>query len=155
MNDRVAELIATLKLEPHPEGGYYRQVFKSDRRVQPDDDRESRSALTAIYFLLAEGQKSARHRVRSDEIWIHLEGAPLTLHIESKTRVLDATSRIALVPAGAWQSANLVGEYALVSCVVAPGFEFEDFELAVDPSDSEGPGDNLASPGQITRLRSG
>jgi predicted cupin superfamily sugar epimerase len=129
VNDRAAELIATLELEPHPEGGYYRQLFKSDRRVQPDDDRESRSALTAIYFLLAEGQKSAWHRVQSDEIWIHLEGAPLTLHIGSETRVLDATSRIAVVPAGAWQSAELAGEYALVSCVVGPGFEFEDFEL--------------------------
>jgi len=129
VNARAAELIATLALAPHPEGGYYRQVLKSDRRVQPDDDRGSRSAMTAIYFLLAKGQRSALHRVRSDEIWIHLEGAPLTLHVDNETHLLDATSRIVVVPANAWQSADLDGEYALVSCVVAPGFEFDDFEM--------------------------
>ena len=129
MNARAAELIATLGLEPHPEGGYYRQVFKSNRQVQPDDDRDARSAMTAIYFLLAKGQRSALHRVKSDEIWIHLEGAPLTLHVEKEQHLLDTTSRIVVVPAGAWQSADLDGEYALVSCVVAPGFEFDDFEI--------------------------
>ena len=124
---RSTELIATLSLEPHPEGGWYRQVFKSNHQVHTD--RGTRSAITAIYFLLADGQKSAGHRVKSDEIWIHLEGAPLALHIDDATHILDASARIAVVPAGAWQSAEISGEYTLVSCVVGPGFEFEDFEL--------------------------
>ena len=97
--------------------------------MQPDDDRDARSALTAIYFLLADGQTSAWHRVKSDEIWIHLEGAPLTLHVGDETHVLDASSRIAVVPAHAWQAAETSGAYTLVSCVVGPGFEFEDFEM--------------------------
>lgn len=129
MNERAAELIATLGLEPHPEGGFYRQVVKSENRVQPDDDRGARSAITAIYFLLVAGQHSAWHRVRSDEIWIHLEGAPLILHIGEETRVLNSSSRIAAVPANVWQAAEIAGDYTLVSCVVGPGFEFEDFEM--------------------------
>ena len=129
MNARAAELIASLQLEPHPEGGWYRQVFKSAQRVKPDDDRDTRNALTAIYFLLADGQRSAAHRVRSDEIWIHLEGAPLRLHVGEETRVLDASSRIGVVPANVWQSADIDGDYTLVSCVVGPGFEFADFEM--------------------------
>jgi len=127
VNARAAELIATFALEPHPEGGWYRQVFKSNQRVQRGS--EDRSAITAIYFLLADGQKSAWHRVRSDEIWIHLEGSPLTLHIGDETQVLDASSRIAAVAAGVWQAAEIAGDYTLVSCVVGPGFEFADFEM--------------------------
>ena len=127
---RAANLIAQLSLEPHPEGGWYRQVFKSPHRVKPDDDRDSRSALTAIYFLLAEGQRSAPHRVRSDEIWIHLEGGTVMLHIDDDTRRLSAhDERLVVVPANVWQSAEIEGDYALVSCVVGPGFEFEDFTL--------------------------
>ena len=127
LNARAAELIESLALERHPEGGWYRQIFKSSRIVQRDS--EIRSAVTAIYFLLADDERSAWHRVGSDEIWIHLEGSPLTLSIGDETRVLDPSSRIAVVPAGVWQAARIADDYALVSCVVAPGFEFEDFEL--------------------------
>ena len=113
---RAADLIAQLSLEPHPEGGWYRQVFKSPHHVKPDDDRDSRSALTAIYFLL--------------EIWIHLEGGTVMLHVGHETRRLSAhDERLVVVPANVWQSAEIEGDYALVTCVVGPGFEFEDFTL--------------------------
>ena len=124
-------LIEHLGLEPHPEGGYYRQVYKSPRLVTPD-----RSAVTAIYFLLTAGQFSRWHRVRSDEIWIHLEGAPLTLRLfdgsAASSTALTTASRIVTVPADVWQAAEIDGEYTLVSCIVAPGFEFEDFEMMTD-----------------------
>src|ERR1700682_3626664 len=81
MVSRAAELIETLALVPHPEGGFYRQVYRSPHLVQPHDDRDVRSALTAIYFLLPRGHRSRWHRVRSDEIWTHLEGQPVTLHL--------------------------------------------------------------------------
>jgi len=126
-------LIEALDLQPHPEGGYYRQVYKSPRFVTPD-----RSAVTAIYFLLTAGQFSRWHRVRSDEIWIHLEGAPLTLRLfdgmSASSVALSSSDRIAAVPADVWQAAELDGDYTLVSCIVAPGFEFEDFEMMADTS---------------------
>jgi predicted cupin superfamily sugar epimerase len=130
MDARAAELIEQLRLEPHPEGGFYRQVFKSARPVLPD-----RSALTAIYFLLPEGGISRWHRVTSDELWTHLEGSPLLLRTFDGTsvRVQRLTpSSIGDAPANEWQCAETEGGYALVACFVAPGFEFEDFSLLED-----------------------
>ncbi|MBN1867170.1 cupin domain-containing protein [Candidatus Sumerlaeota bacterium] len=146
MNDRIRSLIEGLRLEPHPEGGYYREVFRSSHPVQPDDERPSRRALTAIYFLLAAGQHSRWHRVASDEVWSRLEGDPIELVCfePERDRERDRMTRVRLgpygadtqpihvVPAGVWQAARLLGEYALVSCGVAPGFEFADFRLAAD-----------------------
>lgn len=128
MDSRAEELIATLGLEPHPEGGFYRQVFKSPHLVDPRDGRPLRSALTAIYFLLPRGHVSRRHRVRSDEIWTHLEGAPVRLLFDDGTSVV--VERMHVVPANVWQAAEPTGDYALVACFVAPGFEFEDFEMS-------------------------
>ncbi|HWK88608.1 MAG TPA: cupin domain-containing protein, partial [Longimicrobium sp.] len=79
MHRRAAELLRSLRMEGHPEGGAYREIYRSPTAVQPQDRRHGRSALTVIYFLLADGQQSRWHRVQSDEVWQHLEGAPLEL----------------------------------------------------------------------------
>jgi predicted cupin superfamily sugar epimerase len=139
MNERARHLIGKLQLEPHPEGGYFREVYRSPDRVQPTDNRSYRSALTVIYFLLPADQHSSLHRVRSDEVWSFIEGDPLELlwTDESFERVEEAVlsvpsvgrQPVAVVPAGYWQAAKSRGAYSLVSCSVGPGFAFEDFEL--------------------------
>ena len=141
MHPRAAELIATLDLTAHPEGGYFREIHRSDRRVLPDDGREERRALTVIYFLLAEGQQSVWHRVGSDEVWHFHEGDGLELRLVESNRNFAAcvvtrvgplaagVEPVRVIPAGWWQSARPLGAYAFVSCTVAPGFEFDDFEM--------------------------
>jgi predicted cupin superfamily sugar epimerase len=127
---RAQQLIDSLGLEPHPEGGWYRQAFKSPSRVTRHSDAADRSALTTIYFLLVEGTFSRWHRVDSDEVWHFYEGDPLELHIRGEEPViLDANNRVHVVPAQAWQSAYPRGAYVLAGCTVGPGFEFEDFEM--------------------------
>jgi predicted cupin superfamily sugar epimerase len=136
---RIDDLIAALALTPHPEGGYYRQTFRSTSVVQPDDGRSKRSALTTIYFLLTEGDVSCWHRVASDEAWHYYEGAPLELvMIDGNDRAVsrhwlgrlsDSSAPAFVVPAGVWQAARSTGHYTLVGCTVGPGFEFEDFEM--------------------------
>ena len=129
------QLVADLGLEPHPEGGYYREVYRSTAMVRPDDGRPARSAATTIYFLLAAGQYSAWHQVRSDEVWHFYEGAPLQLFMApaSFDRVemftLGGDRPVHVVPAGYWQAARPTGHYTLAGCTVAPGFEFEDFTM--------------------------
>ena len=125
------ELIASLQLVPHPEGGFYRQIYKSPTTVVRG--ASSRAALTIIHFLLPAGQVSRWHRVDSDEVWTHLDGEPLRLHrfdgIVASEAMLDRTSPLQVIPAGQWQAAEPLGAYALVACFVAPGFEFADFTL--------------------------
>jgi predicted cupin superfamily sugar epimerase len=145
MNPRIESLIQELQLIPHPEGGYYREIFRSERHVGADGGRGERLGLTAIYFLLTAGQHSRWHRVLSDEAWSHLDGDPLTLvrfdiRNGQHTSVLvgrfgPSIEPVCVVPAGIWQAAEPTGEYALVSCYVGPGFEFQDFALASDQSD--------------------
>jgi predicted cupin superfamily sugar epimerase len=146
MPPRAAQLIERLRLRPHPEGGHYAEVFRSAQTVDLRDGRTARAALTSIYFLLCAGEVSRWHRVASDELWCHLEGAPLELHC---LEAADAGVRSVLlgpvgdggvqpqwtVPAGQWQAARSRGEHSLVACAVAPGFDFVDFELmaAHDP----------------------
>lgn len=138
-NARVAALIDQLGLQPHPEGGAYAEVHRAAASVLPGDGRTPRPALTSIYFLLTGHEASRWHRVRSDEVWVHLEGAPLRLYqLDEATRDLR---QITLGPvgvehqpqhtvsAGQWQAAICEGDYTLVACVVAPGFVFEDFML--------------------------
>ncbi|OQW61702.1 MAG: cupin [Proteobacteria bacterium SG_bin9] len=129
-----AEVIARLGLAPHPEGGHYRETFRDERR-----DGNGRAYSTAIYFLLAEGERSHWHRVDAVEIWHYHAGAPLALQIatdnERHTLLLGANIAAgelpqATVPAGAWQAAESLGEWTLVGCTVSPGFEFSGFELA-------------------------
>ena len=139
---RAAELIACLELQPHPEGGYYRETFRSPQLVTPGDARGPRSALTTIDFLLVEGQFSAWHRVASDEVWHLLEGGPLRLwlmppaldRIDAITLApASATQRPAhSVPAGWWQAAEPLGSLALCAATVGPGFDFADFGFLRD-----------------------
>jgi hypothetical protein len=128
-----AEVIRLLDLEPHPEGGHYRETFRDARRI------EGRSASTAIYFLLARGERSHWHRVDAVEAWHFYAGAPLALSIAGAdgTAVIRLGSDLAagerpqaVVPAGAWQAAESLGAWTLVGCTVAPGFQFTGFELA-------------------------
>ncbi len=136
---RPDELIAALSLLPHPEGGWYAEVFRSPSKVTPADARGARSALTTIYFLLTAGQVSRLHRVRSDEVWHHYEGAPLDLTVAPGDLVTAEHRRLGplgagaspvhVVPAGWWQGARSLGDHTLVGCTVGPGFDFADFEL--------------------------
>lgn len=127
---RAQQLIDSLGLQPHPEGGWYRQVFKSSELVTRHADAAQRTALTTIYFLLVEGTSSRWHRVESDEVWHFYEGDPLELTIRDEPPVtLDANNRIHVVPARKWQSARPLGAYVLAGCTVGPGFEFEDFAM--------------------------
>jgi len=139
MHPRAQELIEKLALAPHPEGGWYRQAFRSEERVTRLRDGAVRTALTTIYFLLAEGTYSAWHRVESDEAWHFYDGEPLELltrldpaDTPSSTR-LDETNRVHVVPAGHWQAARPLGAWTLVGCTVGPGFEFDDFQLQPGP----------------------
>lgn len=123
-----AEVIALLQLERHPEGGWYRQTFR-------DDVPGGRAHSTLIYYFLERGDQSAWHRVDSAEVWHWYAGAPLQLRIDKQTLTLGndlvAGERPqAVVPPHAWQSARSLGEWTLVGCSVAPGFEFAHFELA-------------------------
>ena len=129
MHPRAQQLIDALDLKPHPEGGWYRQVYKSEERVTRLHDGANRSAITTIYFLLVEGTESAPHVVQSDEVWHFYEGDALELTIGDERVVLDADHRVRVVPARVLQSARPLGPYTFVGCSVGPGFEFEDFEL--------------------------
>ena len=127
------EIILALELKPHPEGGHFRETWR--------DGTHPRGHGTAIYFLLAAGERSHWHRVDADEIWHHYAGAPLVLSTSAKDdggveeRVLGSdlaagqTPQLR-VPAGHWQAARTLGDYTLVGCTVSPAFEFEGFELA-------------------------
>ena len=129
------DIIARLELKPHPEGGHYREVFRDTRL-----DANGRSLSTAIYFLLARGERSHWHRVDAVEIWHYYAGHALTLQIahdgcaQNTVKLgpdLAAGERPqAIVPAHAWQAAETTGDWTLVGCTVAPGFEFAGFELA-------------------------
>lgn len=130
-------LADVLDLAPHPEGGWYRQTWVSPQTVALPDGRV-RPTATLIYFLLPAGEASSWHRVASDEIWLSHAGA-VTLEMggagpapaeQVTTLVVDAREPQALVPAGVWQRTVPSAVDALVSCLVSPGFDFADFELA-------------------------
>jgi len=130
-----AEIIARLELKPHPEGGHYRETFRDER-----GDAGGRACSTAIYFLLARGERSHWHRIDAVEVWHYYAGAPLILQIADDGRgrrtvtlgpdVAHGEQPQAIVPADAWQAAESTGDWTLVGCTVAPGFEFANFELA-------------------------
>jgi predicted cupin superfamily sugar epimerase len=133
-DDTAARIVETLGLRPHPEGGWYTETWRHDA------DDGGRGAGTAIYYLLAAGQRSRWHRVDATEIWHHYAGDPLTLRIHADdgptvtvTLGADLASGQrpqAIVPEGAWQSAEPAGTWVLVGCTVSPAFTFEGFELA-------------------------
>ncbi len=138
------DLIKSLGLTRHPEGGWYRETYRSSDSI-PDAALPRfggvRSCCTAIYFLLERGDISALHRIKSDELWHFHTGATLTIHVlapegeHQKLRlganVLAGESFQAMVAAGCWFGAEVSGDgaFALVSCTVAPGFDFSDFEM--------------------------
>jgi predicted cupin superfamily sugar epimerase len=133
-----AEIMRLLDLKPHPEGGHFRETFRDARMVEG-----ARAASTAAYYLLARGERSHWHKVDAVELWHYHAGAPLKLEI-----ALDASGPVecltlgvdlaagerpqAMVPADAWQAAQTLGEWTLVGCTVAPGFEFKTFEVAAN-----------------------
>lgn len=128
-----ADIIRLLDLKPHPEGGHFRETFRDAATVN------GRAASTAIYFLLRRGERSHWHRVDAAEAWHFHAGAPLRLSINAAgaTRTVTLGSDLvagerpqAVVPARAWQAAESLGDWTLVGCTVAPGFDFAGFELA-------------------------
>lgn len=148
MTDRADALIAALQLQPHPEGGHYREVFRSDDEVAPRDGRTARRAITSIDFLLRAGEFSAWHRVASDEVWHLLEGGPLRLWLMPPSG--DRVESVELAPVGGgrtprhvvpahwWQAAEPLGAFAYCAATVAPGFEFADFVfLRAAPADAD------------------
>jgi predicted cupin superfamily sugar epimerase len=149
MNSRVAELIGLLGLQPHPEGGHFVEAFRSPLHVSTNETRGNRSALTVIYFLLVRGGFSRWHRVLSDEAWHWYEGSSLELLTVGSQggAVLSTTlgplssnsAPLHVVPAGCWQAARPKGEYTLVGCSVAPGFDYADFTLLSSVPERERP----------------
>jgi uncharacterized protein len=127
-----AAVIEHLGLAPHPEGGHFRETW----RHEPSGGE--RGAGTAIYFLLAAGERSHWHRVDADELWLFHAGAPLRLSVEGAPDQVLGVDLAAgeqpqlRVPAGRWQAAEPLGAWTLVSCTVSPAFDFEGFELAPD-----------------------
>lgn len=129
------DVIALLDLKPHPEGGHFRETFRDSITIDG-----VRAAATAIYFLLARGERSHWHRVDAAEIWHWHAGAPLALDIVPasgrRERITLGSDLVAgqrpqgVVPAHAWQAAQTLGDWTLVGCTVAPGFEFAKFEIA-------------------------
>ncbi|MGH6771018.1 MAG: cupin domain-containing protein [Xanthobacteraceae bacterium] len=131
-----ADIIRLLDLKPHPEGGHFRETFRDPRTLDG-----GRAASTAIYYLLARGERSHWHRVDATEVWHHYAGAALRLEIaagdkgpvERVTLGVDLANGErpqAVVPAHAWQAAESLGDWTLCGCTVAPGFDFKGFVLA-------------------------
>ena len=133
-NLSAAEIIRLLDLKPHPEGGHFREVFRDASLVDG-----ARAASTVIYFLLARDERSHWHRIDAAEVWHFYAGAPVALEIAANGRreVITVGNDLAaghrpqaVVPAHAWQAARSLGDWTLVGCTVAPGFDFGKFEMA-------------------------
>jgi len=146
MNKKVEDIVDSLQMKPHPEGGFYKETYRSKeivpQNVLGNGFSGDRNCCTAIYFLLTSKNFSAFHRIKQDELWHYYYGSSLYVH------VIDKEGRYAkykvgmdldagefpqlLVPAGCWFASSVKGidEYSLVGCTVSPGFDFDDFELA-------------------------
>lgn len=161
MAPRPEALIARFALQPHPEGGWYRELHRSAGQVHRSEDGRQRAGLTVIAFLLTEGQLSRWHRVEgADEVWCHAGGAPLDLWrlppqggtaerlllgplaaaaVAGEATDAPEPSPLQVVPAGWWQAARSRGGWSLLHCCVGPGFAFEDFLLMADLLPAERP----------------
>ena len=136
MSDEADQLIRLLGLQPHAEGGHFRETFR-DHGLPPAgrDGNSGRAYSTAIYFLLKKGEASRWHRVDAAEVWHFHRGAPLELKIGKNVHILgpaieQGEAPQLIVPPHAWQAAKSLGDYTLMGCTVAPGFEFSRFEMA-------------------------
>jgi hypothetical protein len=141
MNSQTASYwIEHLKLQPHPEGGYYQEIFRSEQEVVRHNSNVVRQACTSIYYLLEGTDYSGFHRIASDEIWYFHKGMPLLLHVIDEQGVykafelsdLETGSLSIAIKAGLWFAAEIPSKngFTLTSCAVAPGFEFSEFEMA-------------------------
>lgn len=143
MKSRTDELTEALNLKPHPEGGYYTEVYRSDGIIETAEDHfpDGRHYSTSIYYLLESGDQSHFHRIKSDEVWHHYEGSSITIHMITQTgsyRKLHVGKNFGngqkpqhIVPANCWFGVTVdePDSYALCGCTVSPGFDFEDFEM--------------------------
>ena len=135
MDKKNTETINQYKLLPHPEGGWFREILRSESYVTRKDGKK-RNNITGIYYMLCKNEISTWHRVNyADEIWIYLKGAPLNLwclddgNKELRKLSLDAKNPIEMIPSGYWQATTSSGTFSLASCCVVPGFDFLDFEM--------------------------
>lgn len=147
MSPEAQALVDRLGLEPHPEGGWFREIYRADEDIVRADG-ETRSAMTLIHFLLAAGDISRWHVVSSDEVWHFYEGSALELLVYDPSTETLETARLGpidvegrrrhhVVPRGHWQAARSLGEFTLVGCSVAPGFSFDDFRFVADLPDHD------------------
>jgi len=133
-------ITSALNLEPHPEGGFYKEMYRSETKVKNLIGSSNKSALTSIYYLLAGRDFSAWHRIKSDETWYFHLGCDVLIYFFDENKLLR-TKQIGMtsknlqitIPAHTWFAAKPLNEndFCLVSCAVAPGFEFDDFEIAI------------------------
>ncbi|MDM7994924.1 MAG: cupin domain-containing protein [Acidobacteriota bacterium] len=141
MSDRIHRIVQLLEMQPHPEGGFYKEVYRAELVLSGLPHGAPRNAATAIYYLLPAGAFSAFHRVCSDEVWHHYDGDPVALYILDEGgayqkillghNLMAGERPQAVVPAHAWQAAEPLGNaFSLCGCTVAPGFDFADFEIA-------------------------
>lgn len=151
MDKEVSQIVDHLKLMPHPEGGFYRETYRSEGSslVKFRNIEVTRNYSTCIYFLLTSGSFSAFHRIVQDECWHFYDGSPIILHMFVPPSVLSTKAKQAgyqkvvigrnfstgevpqyTVPGGVWFASETLGKFSLAGCTVAPGFDFEDFELA-------------------------
>lgn len=144
--NKVESIIIELNLEPHPEGGYFKEVYRSSGKINSEslDDRYKgqRNYATSIYFLLTSDTFSAFHKINQDEIWHFYDGSPVKIHMISETNIYsnvivgkdlkNGEKLQYVVPGGYWFAANVINQndYSLVGCTVSPGFDFKDFKLA-------------------------
>jgi predicted cupin superfamily sugar epimerase len=140
MTTEIQKLIDQLQLLPHIEGGYYRETYRSNEKVI-NQEGESRDLTTLIYFLLPSGKFSKFHKIASDEIWLYQQGAPVAIHLlledgSHKTEILgsdlsNGQQLQVIIPSNTLFGAEVLGDntYALSACMVAPGFDFADFQL--------------------------
>lgn len=142
--NKAEDWISKLELEAHPEGGHYKEVYRSDEFITsqalPDRFSGDRSFSTSIYYLLRKVEISKFHRIKSDEIWHFYAGAPMQIiHIDAEGKLvkrqlgIDIANEInpqLIVNAGDWFAAQSLGDYSLVGCTVSPGFDYTDFEMA-------------------------
>jgi predicted cupin superfamily sugar epimerase len=140
LHKKVQAYIAQLNLLPHPEGGYFKETYRSPLTYENENFNAPRNLSTGIYFLLTEDNFSAFHRIKSDEMWHFYDGDTLLVHIihpdgqyaciQLGKDIENGEQPQAVVPANSWFASESKGNYSLVGCTVAPGFDFDDFEMA-------------------------